>query len=393
MTISFDPISLDPISRALDHVRTCLGFGRQLGPPFGRVLLAKTTLLGDLVISLPMASALKQRDPRCTVIFLTNKATQDVARCCPDVDEVLAEPPSAEALRFLLRALRIDIFIQINPSRVLAQAAYEADIPVRIGKLFRTHNWRRCTRLVAQSSSLRGLNKRLLDLQYLRPLGIHVDSPAALRDLVRLSPPAADVAAHPSHFAGARRTIVLCPALITAKSHQWPLTYYSRLIRTLDATGFHWFICGTAADRAQLQPLLRDHLGEANVTDLVGQFSLLDFTRFIRACNGLVAGSTGPLHLAAALGIHTLGLFQSRKVDLQRWHPVGPLAAVLSSKVRCRGERRTEGGNMPIPCPCIAAIDPHEVAQQVLGWFDLAGSQRETRQAAATVWRYNRAAH
>ncbi len=345
---------------------------KSISPPFKRVMLAKTSQLGDLVISLPMATALKRQDPACTVIFLTNPRTADAARCCPDVDEVYGMPDSEGELQTLLVSLNIDIFIQVNTSAVLAKAAYEADIPVRIGSLFRTHNWRRCSHLVALSSSISGLNKRLLDLQYLTPLGVKIDDLQEVRLLYNLAPPPLAIVLsgiHPRQFAHNRKTVILSPALITAGSHQWPLASYSQLIGLMEPSQFQWFICGVAGDRKYLQPLLDRYAQESNVTDVVGQFSLSEFIGFIANCDALVAGSTGPLHLAAALGVHTLGLFQSRQVDLQRWCPIGRSASVIHSAVRCKGERRSKNGTQAVPCPCILAIKPEEVAQRLLAWF------------------------
>jgi ADP-heptose:LPS heptosyltransferase len=348
---------------------------RAISAPYGRVMLAKTTQLGDLVISLPMAAALKQRDPHCTVILLTNRRTVEIARRCPDVDEVYAAPESDEELTALLVSLKLDIFVQVNTCRRLAQSACDAAVPVRIGSLFRVYNWRRCTHLVAISAPTSGLNKRLLDLQYLRPLGIVIDDQQTLPALCRLTPPQriAEAVAelHPGHFAQGRKTVILSPALVTAKSHQWPLAYYTKLIRSIDPQLVHWFICGTNEDREALQPLLLRHSEAGNVTNLVGKMSLTEFMGFMSHCDGLVAGSTGPLHLAAALGINTLGLFQSRKVDIHRWRPLGESASVIHSGVRCRGERRVSeaASNQAVPCPCMTAIQPETVASHVMGWF------------------------
>jgi ADP-heptose:LPS heptosyltransferase len=341
--------------------------------PFRRVLVAKTTHLGDLVISLPMATALKQRDPHCTVIFLTNPRTVELARYCPDIDEVYGEPETAEELRALLVSLDVDIFIQVNNSRVNAVAACQAGIPVRIGSLFRFYNWGRCTHLVAQSRAFFGLNKRLLDLQFLLPMGIRIDDLQGVMNLYQFAspPPGADpLARHPDEFAQGRRTIILSPSTVTAQAHQWPLESYTEVIRSMDPTKFHWFICGVPGDRETLQSLLERHSRDANVTDLVGQLTLTQFVGFVARCDGMVAGSTGSLHLAAALGIHTLGLFQSRQTDIKRWHPLGRSVAIIHSNVRCLGERKAGPGKRRLPCPCIVAIEPDRVARQVLSWFD-----------------------
>ncbi|MDB5950115.1 MAG: hypothetical protein JWR65_1970 [Massilia sp.] len=336
-----------------------------------RILVIKTTQLGDLVISLPMAAALKGRDPGCVVIFLSNRATIDVARCCPDIDEVYSEPETAEALRALLVSLRVDIVIHAHSSRKITQAAHQAGIPVRIGAIRRAYNWRWCTHLVVSMNSLFYVNKRLVDLQYLRPLGIVIDDLRAVPGLVHLDAPrlGADSPLHPQQFARGRHSIIVSPALVTAKRHQWPLEYYSRLIGAMDATRFHWFICGSAGDRAALAPLIARHANDSNVTDMVGRLTLPGFMGFIACCDGLIAGSTGPLHLAAALGVRSLGLFQSRKKDIGRWHPVGRDVAVIHSQVACRGERGA-GGGKGAPCPCIVAIGVEQVARHVLGWFE-----------------------
>jgi heptosyltransferase-3 len=335
-----------------------------------RILVIKTSQLGDLVISLPMAAALKRRDPQCVVIFLTNPTTINVARCCPDIDEVYGEPATVEALRALLVSLRIDIVVHSHSETWIAQAAHDAGIPMRIGSIRRPYNWRWCTHLVTSMGSLFNVNKRLIDLQYLRPLGIVIDDLREVSALIHLVPPPLDTESplHPHKFAQGRHSIILSPALVTAKRHQWPLDSYSRLIRSLDPARFHWFICGTAGDRAALSPLIDRHANDNNVTDMLGRFSLPEFTGFIACCDGLIAGSTGPLHVAAALGVRTLGLFQSRKKDIGRWRQVGGDATVLHSQVACEGERKSEAGDSA-PCPCIVAIGADQVAQQVSRWF------------------------
>ncbi|WP_295990238.1 glycosyltransferase family 9 protein [Rugamonas sp.] len=359
----------------MNFINNLFGSGQPIDATGKRVVIAKTTQLGDLLISLPMAAALKKKFPSCTIILLTNRSTVDIARHCSDVDEVYGEPASGAELLELLKSLNIDIFIKVSKSRALARAARQAHIPVRIGSLFSLHNLWFATRFVVLSTSLSGLNKRLIDLQYLMPFGIRADDLRAIRELRHLTPPklrSGEPAGHPRDFAGGRRTIILSPTLITARAHQWPLESYSELIRSLSAARFQWFICGTPDDRATLLPLIRRHAQDANVTNLVGKLSLAQFMSFMAECDGLVAGSTGPLHLAAALGIHTLGLFQSRKVDIERWHPVGRSASIIYSDIKCHGERRVQHRGPAARCPCIVAIDAHSVAHRVSAWFETA---------------------
>ena len=45
------------------------------------------------------------------------------------------------------------------------------------------------------------------------------------------------------------------------------------------------------------------------VIDTIGRLSLGELLSLIQACDGLVASSTGPLHMAAAVGVPCVGLF------------------------------------------------------------------------------------
>lgn len=325
-------------------------------------MIAKTTHLGDLVISLPMAAMIKQRYPESTVLFLTHPRTADVAKRCLDIDEVHAMPDTSEQLIALLKRLDIDVFIQANTSKQLGSAAKAAKIPIRIGSLFRHYNWWLCNHTVAISRNYKQLNKRLLDLEYLKPLGIIADDERALPTLYRFSPQKSADLAEKMGLVATKHRIILHPALITSKSHQWPLTAFEALIRFFDSNRYQWIITGIMADRAYLEPLL-DIEGPYDVIDTVGKLTLDELVTFMSACDGMIAGSTGPLHLAAALGLHTIGLYQSKPAVHKRWAPVGRSAATLYSSTRCQGDKKLA------PCPCILDIDPQNVKARIMSWF------------------------
>jgi heptosyltransferase-3 len=95
---------------------------------------------------------------------------------------------------------------------------------------------------------------------------------------------------------------------------------------------------------------------------------LPEFIAFIAAADGLVAGSTGPLHLAGALGRHALGLYPPIKpMHPGRWGPLGPHAEYLVfDRPDCQDCRA-----QPADCTCIKAIEAAAVAAQVAKWRPL----------------------
>ena len=127
------------------------------------------------------------------------------------------------------------------------------------------------------------------------------------------------------------------------------------------------FVTGTAAEGAELSEWLRAH-GPYLAANLTGRLSLPQLIAFIAGADGLVAGSTGPLHLAAALGRHALGLYPPiRPMHPGRWGPLGPYAGFLVfDRPDCQDCRRA-----PASCHCIRAIAPAQVLARVLAWQPL----------------------
>ena len=102
--------------------------------------------------------------------------------------------------------------------------------------------------------------------------------------------------------------------------------------------------------------LMSDFLREPGIHDLTGKLSLNQLIAFINHCNGLVAASTGPLHIAAALNKKAIGLFvPKRPMHPGRWQPLGLDAHVIVFDENC--ERCKNGKD----CNCITKISPEQV--------------------------------
>ena len=85
---------------------------------------------------------------------------------------------------------------------------------------------------------------------------------------------------------------------------------------------------------------------------------LSEFITLISLCDGLVANSTGPLHIAAALGKDAIGIYPPmRPIHPGRWAPLGVHAQALVLDKECSDCR----GN-PHECHCIMSIEPALVA-------------------------------
>jgi heptosyltransferase-3 len=153
-------------------------------------------------------------------------------------------------------------------------------------------------------------------------------------------------------------------------AREWGLANFGHLARLLHTAGHRVFVSGTAAEGEELTEWLHENAAYL-AHDLTGQLALPEFIAFIAAADGLVAGSTGPLHLAAALGRHAVGLYPPiRPMHPGRWAPLGKHAEYLVfDRPDCQ-DCRTQ----PTQCTCIKAIEAAVVAAQVGAWKVLSAS-------------------
>lgn len=337
-------------------------------------LISRTDAIGDVVLTLPVAGRLKQLFPGCRVILLGRTYTQAVAEACPwidaflNVDEVLLLSEAAQLAAF--QATQADTILHVFPNRHLAWLARKAGIRHRIGTRNRWFHWLTCTRLVSLSRRHSPLHEAQLNLQLLQPVdALRVLPLPEVVSLVKLNP-VAPLRAELWELLAARRpgqlNVIVHPRS-RGSAREWGLQHFGQLTRLLHQAGHRVFVTGTAAEGEELREWLQEHQAEL-AADLTGQLSLPEFIAFIGAADGLVAGSTGPLHLAAALGRHALGLYPPiRPMHPGRWAPLGPHADYLVfDKPDCQDCR-----TLPTACTCIKALEPVQAVARVQQWHCL----------------------
>ena len=143
-------------------------------------------------------------------------------------------------------------------------------------------------------------------------------------------------------------------------AREWGLEKYLSLIEILPKEKFNIFISGSIDEQKLLQDFLKKI--PSHVHDVTGQFSLSEFIQFINSCDGMVAASTGPLHIAAMLGKKAIGLYAPmRPIFPQRWQPIGEKADYLVIEKNCNACQK-----QPSSCSCIQQIEVSEVMKKLM---------------------------
>lgn len=318
------------------------------------ILISRTDSLGDVVLTLPVAAVLKQHFPNIIIGLIGTPYTKAIIESCKYID-VFVDKDDFLNQQTTLAGEKPQCLLHILPRVEIAKRAKELQIPWRIGTTNRWFHWLTCNKLVKLSRNRSTLHEAQLNLKLLKPFGITHDFSlqeiADLTDMSRLPilpPPLAKL------LQADKFKIILHPKS-RGSAREWSLSHYAALVRLLDTDRFQIFISGTANEKADLQPLL-DEVGD-RVTDISGLMTLSEFIPFIAACEGLVACSTGPLHIAAALQKHALGIYPPmRPIHPGRWQPIGKHAKVFVLDKTCNDCRKDKTF-----CPCTQAIQPIEI--------------------------------
>lgn len=331
------------------------------------VLICRTDNIGDVVLTLPITAWLKQHFPSIKISFLCRAYAAPVVRRCCTVDEVVEAEEFWRDPQSYFASAKVDTVIFAQPDKKLVIAAFKARIPNRIGNARqKLYQLLFCNRRVRFSKSTSTLHEAQFNFQFLRPFGLtDFPEPEAMPPLFRFS-----------HHDDENIKRLLQPysfnLILHTKSNghgrEWPTGHYYALAKLLSKDrNIHMWLTGSASEGQWLRQNAPELFQLPNVTDICGRFTLDELTTFIKEADGLIASGTGPLHLSAALGQRTLGLFPpTRPMHPGRWAPVGSRAQALCVETSCAGcrERQT------VSCDCMMKISPESVAEIVRQWYD-----------------------
>jgi len=293
-----------------------------------RIIISRTDNIGDVILTLPMATAIKRKYPNSTILFLGKPYTRGIINSCAYVDEYL----NWEEIRRDVQNLSdigADLIIHVFNNREVAELAKKARIRKRLATSHRLYNLWTCNRFVHFSRRKSDLHEAQLNLKMLTPLGIKNNfSPDDIIDLYGWKKLAPDCKRFSTYFNAKFNLIMHMKSYGNAK--EWPAQDFLSLAQLLPQDKFNIILTGTVEEGDQLKKEIPQIFNLPNVTNAAGKFDINTFFDFIQCSDGLISCSTGPLHIAAATGIRALGLYPSaRPKHAGRWGPIGRQAEYI----------------------------------------------------------------
>lgn len=326
----------------------------------GRVLIVRTGAMGDVLHALPAVAALRAAEPGAEIVWAVEPRWAplliDAAGHGPVVSRIVlaetrawsAAPCSRSTLRSIL-ALRTQLRTGPFDAVIDMQGTLRSAVIARMARgpgvtgyndpreraaalLYGTRAHRKGAHVVEQGAFLLG-----------HALG---------RTLTPLTPALPGIATPDATYPP---TALLAPAAGWG-AKQWPAGHYAQLAQALHARGWTVRINSSGAGDNIAQGVVEASRGTA--TAVTGDVAAL--LTHIRRAAVVVAGDSGPLHLAAALGRPVVALFGP--TDPARNGPWGP----GPKRTLRHPSSSTSYRHSPEPDPGLSRISPGEVLAAVV---------------------------
>ena len=322
----------------------------------------QSAFLGDCVLTLPLLKKLKELRPNASVTVLTRPETAGVfytSGLCAEIltDNKKTESASGEFFRLVAELKKRKFDAALLPHRSLRTAllARAAAIPLRsgfsnsAGSFLLTHK--------APFSWL--LHDAERNLTLLTPFAGASQS-SATPDQARATPDGQLQHAR-SRFAAGEQVHVGVNAGSAWDTKRWPKERWAALIKMLSSAYKSRVVLVGAAGEAAWNGEITRMAGEQHCLDLTGKTDVRELMEVISGLRLFVTNDSGPMHIAAALGVPVAAIFGPTTKELG-FFPYGEKSEVIQAALKCR-PCALHGSN---ECPrghflCMKLITPEKV--------------------------------
>jgi len=286
-----------------------------------RILIIKLISVGDVLFTTPAVRALRLGFPKAHLAYLVGSWSKGVIEDNPNLNEIIVyDAPrhspdrwrawldSLSCLRELRRK-RFDLAVIFHRTSFAGLLALLAGIPNRIG--FDYHGQGRfLTRKVAYESGKHEVDRYLDVIRSLRL------SPAGLWTEMQVGRKEQNYAFELLRACGLKPGEKLVTILLGGGKNpgtfmptkRWPADRFARLIdEMVRRFQVKVLLVGGSGDEEVVKNVVSQMKSQA--VNLVGKTTFKQLAAVLQRCQLFIGGDSGPLHIAAAVGTPTLGIF------------------------------------------------------------------------------------
>jgi heptosyltransferase III len=333
--------------------------------PGDRILISRSDKLGDLILALPFVESMKKRYPECTVEVLASLYASPILENNPCIDRIVrvqndmlvTDRLYRKDLLHKLRLAKYKVVVALYPEKEISGLFQDAGIPHRVGTAGRFHSLMYNHRLYhSRKANKKHESEYNLDfLEFFRD-GATVRMPSVFPTEKEIRN-----ARRVLKNAGISNEFVVIHPGSGGSAEAWPSDKFIGLYSLLREARLEVVISGSDKEGEMIDELAWRR--NVEVKKITGETDLRTLAAVLSLASTVVANSTGPLHLAVAVGTKVVGLYPSKVImSPLRWGPLGPGHQVIQPQAAdCKCPTKD--------CRCMETIPEELVRDKVLQVF------------------------
>jgi len=309
---------------------------------YQRILIVRTDRLGDVLLSTPVAQALRQKFPQAYISMMVSAYAKDVLDGNPNLDGIITFDKDVKGLQswwvtmnfaWRIRMKRFDLVIILHPTTRMHLLTFLAGIPKRLG-YNRKFGFLLTDRIKhAKQFGQKHESEYALDL--VRYLGISPRDKNLFMPIKQESEEWVGRVFVQAQIKDSDKLLVIHPAA-SCLSRIWPPERYAQVAdKLIQKHGFKVIIVSGAKDAQKAEEVTK-HM-HSPALNLAGKTSISQLASILKRSQLFISTDSGPMHVASALGVPVITIFGRSQAGLspQRWGPLGEKHKVLHKTVGC----------------------------------------------------------
>lgn len=331
------------------------------------VLIVKLSAIGDVIHALPVSHAVKETFPQAHVTWVIEPPAKPLLEMNPCIDEILTfHKKDFRSLggflknffpfRKEIQARRYDAVLDLQGLFKSAAIACLAKAPQKLGMCNMREGSGCISRPVVGAHAHGHIVERYLDVA--RAAGCRVQDvrfplevPVREKELVRrlFQQAGADFS----------RAYIVLAIGANWPNKRWPESHFANLVDCIYARNSIPILIGDGIVDEQRAARIEREAAIPPV-NLVGKTNLKELTVIMANAQAVIGGDTGPVHLAAGLGVKTIMLMGP--TDANRNGPYGQIENAVEASHECKGCWKRV---CPKDIDCLAVISPETVGKKI----------------------------
>lgn len=319
--------------------RRCAGDRRE---DVRRLLIVRNDRLGDVILTVPAVVALRGAYPDAWVGLMVHPSVAPLAARVAGVDEVVPDPGDLAGAERRIAAFRPDLVVCVSRGARIPWAARKAGVPYRIGSGYRLYSGL-FDRRVEERRRGAGLHEVELSLSFAHRAGAPQGEAAFP---IRVPHDAVESTRNWLALHGIDGPFVVLHPGTGGSCPSWPVGHHIQMATLLEGQGRRVVFSIGPGEHHVAAALDDEHPRIRRLPRFEG--GLLALAALTSVATVVVASSTGPVHLAAALGTPTLAFHAPwATCGAARWGPYAANGwALVASSPEARRWNRSQRRRM-----------------------------------------------